>query len=206
MDEKGNATFSVGGTINPNEFDVSVSALLIGLGGEKYIDIFRKNNIGQSTLIELTNEDLIKLGIDDAGIRKKLLDEVKNLPVYTEIIENIPSKPNLDLKEVINVLEESSQHLYRIYLSMMTNTLALKNSKAVDCLIDDELFASKVALSSLRQMTETLNVMDIALHTQFKAASKESKHRRRKKVVVGTLGGVIIAVLGVCFVRSLKNL
>lgn len=45
---------------------------------------FRKRNIGQSTLIELTNEDLIKLGLDDDDIRKKLLEEIKNLPIYEE--------------------------------------------------------------------------------------------------------------------------
>lgn len=27
--------------INPSEFDVTITALLIGLGAEKYIDIFR---------------------------------------------------------------------------------------------------------------------------------------------------------------------
>lgn len=45
----------------------------------------RKKNIGQYTLAELTNEDLIKLGIDNSEIRQKLIEEVKNLPVYEEV-------------------------------------------------------------------------------------------------------------------------
>lgn len=77
-------------------------------------------------------------------------------------------KSSLDPTEVVSILEESSQHLSRMYLSMMTNTLALKRSNIQDVLIDDDVFASKVALATLSRMTETLNTMDIALHTQFK--------------------------------------
>lgn len=46
--------------------------------------IFRKWNIGQQTLAELSEEDLIKLGVDDAEVRLKILNEVKNLPIYEE--------------------------------------------------------------------------------------------------------------------------
>lgn len=44
----------------------------------------RKNNIGQCTLMELTDEDLTKLGVDEPSVRQKLLEEVKNLPIYNE--------------------------------------------------------------------------------------------------------------------------
>lgn len=36
--------------------------------------------------MELNNEDLLKMGVDDKEIRNKLLNEVKNLPIYQEII------------------------------------------------------------------------------------------------------------------------
>lgn len=48
------------------------------------ITFCRKHNISQCTLAELTDEDLIRLGVDDADIRSKLLVEAKNLPIYEE--------------------------------------------------------------------------------------------------------------------------
>ncbi|XP_026495226.1 uncharacterized protein LOC113400062 [Vanessa tameamea] len=192
-------------TIDPTGFDITMSALLIGLGGEKYINIFRKHNIGQRTLMELSDEDLIKLGVDDANLRLKLIDEVKNLPIYEET-RHTSTTSNLDILEIIDILEESSQHLYRIYLSMMSNTLALKKKKVGDCLIYKDKYASNIAISTLSNMTNILNSMDIALHTQIKVLSTNSKKRRTKKIVVGTIGTAIIGMLSLLFVRSLKQL
>ncbi|XP_023944001.2 uncharacterized protein LOC112050088 [Bicyclus anynana] len=155
--------------IDPNAFDVSMSAVLIGLGAEKYIDIFREHNIGQCTLIELTDEDLEKLGVTDPEIRKKLIEEVKNLPIYEDTAANQTTvSPNLSVIDIIDVLEESSQHMYRIYLSMMTNTLVLKKQKTPDCLIYKDKYASHIAVTTLSHMTNVLNSMEIALHTQMK--------------------------------------
>lgn len=78
------------------------------------------------------------------------------------------SNTNLDILEIINILEESSQHLYRIYLSMMTNTLTLKKKKTEDCLFHKDKYGSSIALSTLSEMKSILNSMDIALHTQIK--------------------------------------
>ncbi|XP_047527959.1 uncharacterized protein LOC125064779 [Vanessa atalanta] len=192
-------------TIDPTGFDITMSALLIGLGAEKYINIFRKHNIGQRTLMELSDEDLIKLGVDDANLRFKLIDEVKNLPIYEET-RHTSTTSNLDILEIIDILEESSQHLYRIYLSMMSNTLALKKKKVGDCLIYKDKYASNIAISTLSNMTNILNSMDIALHTQIKVLSRNSKKRRTKKILVGTIGTAIIGMLSLLFVRSLKQL
>ncbi|XP_046964998.1 uncharacterized protein LOC124533637 [Vanessa cardui] len=191
--------------INPTGFDITMSALLIGLGAEKYINIFRKHNIGQCTLMELSDEDLIKLGVDDVDVRVKLIDEVKNLPIYEETCHTSTTS-NLDILEIIDILEESSQHLYRIYLSMMSNTLALKKKKVGDCLIYKDKYASNIAISTLSNMTNILNSMDIALHTQIKVLSRNSKKRRTKKIIVGTIGTAVIGLLSLLFVRSLKQL
>ncbi|XP_045785207.1 uncharacterized protein LOC123880877 [Maniola jurtina] len=191
--------------IDPNGFDVTMSAVLIGLGAEKYLDIFRKHNIGQCTLIELTDEDLVKLGVDDPHIRLKLLEEVKNLPIYEET-DHTTISPNLNLIEIIEVLEESTQHMYRIYLSMVTNTLALKKKRSPDCLIYKDKYASHIAITTLSHMTNVLNSMEIELHTQFKAISKETQNKTTKKLLVGTMGSAVIAVLAIYFVRSLKQL
>ncbi|KAJ0180488.1 hypothetical protein K1T71_003892 [Dendrolimus kikuchii] len=194
--------------IDPTCYDITINALLTGIGGEKYIDIFRKQNIGQCTLAELTNEDLIKLGIDDAEIRKNLLVEVKNLPVYEEVSSQV-SKTKIDLGplEIVEVLEESSQHLNRIYLSMLANTLALKKTKNIsDCLLYKDQYASDVALTTLSEITNILNSMDIALHTQLKVLKQDSSDTRKKKIIVGTVGSALIAVLAVLFAKSLKEL
>ncbi|XP_050345303.1 uncharacterized protein LOC126770154 [Nymphalis io] len=192
-------------TVDPTAFDVTMSALLIGLGGEKYINIFRKNNIGQCTLMELSDEDLIKLGVDDANVRVKLIEEVKNLPIYEET-SHTTTTSSLDILEIIDILEDSSQHLYRIYLSMMSNTLALKKKNVGDCLIYKDKYASNIAISTLSNMTNILNSMDIALHTQIKVLSRNPKKIRTKKIIVGTLGTAIIGLLSLFFVRSLKQL
>ncbi|OWR42915.1 putative Fasciclin-2 precursor [Danaus plexippus plexippus] len=169
--------------IDPTGFDVTMTAVLIGLGAEKYIDVFRKHNIGQCTLMELNDEDLTILGVDDPSIRRKLIEEVKNLPTYDETKQPGQSN-NLDLIEIIDVIEESTQHLYRIYLSMMTNTLALKKNKVEDYLIEKDKYASNISISTLSEMTNILNSMDIALHSQIKVLSQRSRERRNKKIIV----------------------
>ncbi|CAK1552082.1 unnamed protein product [Leptosia nina] len=195
-------------TIDPTGFDLTISALLVGLDAEKYLPIFRKHNIGQCTLMELNDEDLIKLGVEDKYIRNKLLDEVKHLPIYQETILKMPrNSSNLGPMEIIDILEESSQHLYRIYLSMMANSIALKKSKKViDCLLHEDKYASDICLSSLSHMTNILNSMDISLHTKFKVLSSNSNRNRNKKIIVGTVGSAVIVLLSVLFVRSLKQL
>ncbi|KAL0842021.1 hypothetical protein ABMA28_014237 [Loxostege sticticalis] len=194
--------------IDPTEFDVTISALLLGLGAEKYVEIFRKNNIGQCTLTELTEEDLIKLGIDDPEIRIKLLEEVKNLPLYEETAEQL-SQVNVNLGpiEIVEILEESSQHLYRIYLSVLANTLAVKKTKRIsDCLVYKDKYASDIAIATLSEITNLLNSMDISIHTQLKTITRDSGQSKNKKIIVGTVGSAVIAVLAVLFVKSLKDL
>lgn len=76
---------------------------------------------------------------------------------------------NLDPMEVVDILEESAQHLYRIYLSMLANTLAVKKTKKIsDCLLHKDKYASDVAIATLSEITNILNSMDIAVHTQMK--------------------------------------
>lgn len=81
------------------------------------------------------------------------------------------SKVNLKLGpiEIVDILEESSQHLYRIYLSILANTLAVKKTKKIsDCLVYKDKYASDIAIATLSEITNIVNSMDIALHTQLK--------------------------------------
>ncbi|CAB3236388.1 unnamed protein product [Arctia plantaginis] len=191
--------------IDPTEFDVTINAILIGLGAEKYIDIFKKRNIGQKTLAELCDEDLVKLGIDDAEVRLKILNEVKNLPIYEESKQI--SKSNVGPLEIMDILNDSSNHLYRIYLSIIANTLALKKTKKLtDCLLYRDKYASNIALSTLNEITNILNSMDIAINTQLKELKQDSRNTKKKKIIVGTVGSAVIAVLAVLFVHSLKQI
>lgn len=50
----------------------------------------------------------------------------------------------------------------------MTNTLTLKKKKTEDCLFHKDKYGSSIALSTLSEMTNILNSMDIALHTKIK--------------------------------------
>ncbi|XP_014358421.2 uncharacterized protein LOC106710774 [Papilio machaon] len=206
-DEGKHSAIVINDKINPTEFDVTMHALLVGLEAEKYVDIFRKNNIGQCTLMELTDEDLTKLGVDEPTIRQKLLEEVKNLPIYDECICNVKLIPNLGALEIVDVLEESSQHLYRVYLSVLANTLAVKKTKKIsDCILYKDKYASDIALSTLSEITSILNSMDVALHTNFKALNQGRGKSRNKKILVGAIGSAVVAVLTALFVKSLKDL
>lgn len=76
---------------------------------------------------------------------------------------------NFNALEIADILDESSQHLYRIYLSVLANTLALKKSSRIsDSLLYRDKYASDVALTSLGEITNILNSMEIALHTKMK--------------------------------------
>ncbi|XP_022114323.1 uncharacterized protein LOC110992707 [Pieris rapae] len=194
--------------IDPTKFDLTINALLVGLGAEKYLPLFRQHNIGQCTLMELNDEDLTKIGVDDKEIRQKILNEVKNLPIYEEmIVQSSKNYTTLGPMEIIEALEESSQHLYRLYLSMMANTISLKKSKNVtDCLLHEDKYASDICISTLSHMTNILNSMDISLHTKFKVSSNSSRSSRNKKIIVGTVGSAVIVILSVLFFRSLKHI
>lgn len=76
---------------------------------------------------------------------------------------------NLGPIEIVEILEESSQHLYRIYLSVLANTLAVKKTKRIsDCLVYKDKYASDIAIATLSEITNLLNSMDISIHTQLK--------------------------------------
>lgn len=49
----------------------------------------RRHNIGQNTFVELSDSDLIQLGVNDEQLRNKLLAEVQNLPIYEEACERM---------------------------------------------------------------------------------------------------------------------
>lgn len=42
---------------------------------------FRQHNIGQTTLAVLSEADLLKLGVEDANLRKKMTREIDNFPI-----------------------------------------------------------------------------------------------------------------------------
>lgn len=75
--------------------------------------------------------------------------------------------------KLTDILEESSQHLNRIYISLVTNTNALKKtSKIVDSVLYRDKYASDVAICSLNEITNILNSMETALHTKIKVNKK----------------------------------
>lgn len=78
---------------------------------------------------------------------------------------------NLTPMEIVEILEESSRHLHRIHLSVISLTLAVKkNENITDCLLHKDNYASDIALATLSEITSILNSMDIALHTEMKVS------------------------------------
>ncbi|KAL4703007.1 hypothetical protein ACJJTC_009993 [Scirpophaga incertulas] len=192
--------------INPMEFDITVSALLFGIGAEKYVDIFRNRHIGQCTLSEMTDEDLIKLGVDDAAIRAELLEQVKNLPLYDVITQSRLNSTMTPIK-ISETIENGATHLYNIYLSVLANTLTLKKAnKLPDYLLMKDTYASEVAIATVTQITNLLNSMDMTIHAQMKELTKKPTKKEKKKILVATVGSVGIIMLTTLFVRSLMEL
>ncbi|KOB64980.1 hypothetical protein OBRU01_23388, partial [Operophtera brumata] len=153
--------------LDPTGFDISISTILTQC---LHHFCFSKHNIGQCTLTELTEEDLAKLGVDDAKIRKKITDGVKSLPIFEELSTQILDETSVwNPVELADILEESCQHLNRIYVSLVTNTTALKKtSKIADSVLYRDKFASDVAICTLNEITNILNSMEIAMHTKMK--------------------------------------
>ena len=58
---------------------MDISAWLRGLGLERYEAVFRDNDVGADVLPELTADDLIDLGINSIGHRRKLLAAISAL-------------------------------------------------------------------------------------------------------------------------------
>lgn len=141
---------------------------------------------------------------------------------------------HLSPMELAGMLDESGSHLYKIYLSMMANTLALKKTKNLtDCLVHKDLYASNIAICTLNEINKILTSMDTTIQSQLmvcildnvnakiyeelknkiytmifglQVLGKEPKNKNKKKILVGTIGSAVIAVLTVLFVRSLKQL
>ncbi|XP_072944152.1 uncharacterized protein [Epargyreus clarus] len=185
-----------------DQFDASVTSLLIGLGGEKYVEIFRSRNITQETLMELTEDDLAKLGVDDPHIRATITREIKNFPVYEQINFRKKIVSDLDLEEISTMLRDSNQHLHRIYLSMLSVSLSLRRINMQDAMISDRTVTS-VIKTTLDELSVTLNKLEYNLESKFKCLSKD--YNRRRKIMIGSAGGVAIGILAVLFVYSLKH-
>lgn len=69
----------------------------------------------------------------------------------------------------MQILEETSSHLYKLYLSCLANSLTLKNTKNLpDCLLHKEKYASDIALSTIHEINSILSSMECAIHQNFK--------------------------------------
>lgn len=56
-----------------------VELFLSGLDLNRYVSLFQKQHVEFSTLIRMTDEDLIKMGIHQIGVRKKILDGIRTV-------------------------------------------------------------------------------------------------------------------------------
>lgn len=188
---------------NSTSFEDTVNSILCGLGAQKYIEIFKKQNIDQYGLSELSDEDLQKLGIVEPEIRNQLIERAKLLPAYEE--SQAIRIATLGPTEMVEVFEECALLLHRIHLSMVASNSALSKTKKVsDCLLYKDKYASNVALATLNEINNILNSMEIAVNSKFKV--KKIKNNKAKKILVGTIGSAVIAALAVLFTRSLKQL
>lgn len=71
--------------------------------------------------------------------------------------------------ELTEIFDASFQHLNRIYVSLVNNTTALKKSTNLkDCVLYQDKYASDVAVSTLDEMTNIINSMELALHEQMR--------------------------------------
>ncbi|XP_021181276.2 uncharacterized protein LOC110369944 [Helicoverpa armigera] len=203
MNQKTETVLEANG-IDSAKFEDPVCSILCGLGAQKYIDVFKKQNIDQYGLTELSDEDLTRLGIEEPEIRRQLIERAKLIPAYKE---STVSMAHLGPKEIVEVFEESALLLHRIHLSMVANNSVItKTKKVADCLLYKDKYASNVALATLTEMVNILNSMESAVHTQLKLKTKAGGHNKRKKIMVGTIGSAVIAMLAVLFTRSLKEL
>ncbi|XP_035436130.1 uncharacterized protein LOC118266724 [Spodoptera frugiperda] len=188
---------------NSTSFEDTVNSILCGLGAQKYIEIFKKQKIDQYGLSELSDEDLLKLGIVEPDIRNQLIERAKLLPAYEE--SQAIRIATLGPTEMVEVFEECALLLHRIHLSMVASNSALSKTKKVsDCLLYKDKYASNVALATLNEINNILNSMEIAVNSKFKV--KKTKNNKAKKILVGTIGSAVIAALAVLFTRSLKQL
>ncbi|CAH1646108.1 unnamed protein product [Spodoptera littoralis] len=189
--------------IKSSNFEDTVNSILCGLGAQKYIEIFKKQDIDQYGLSELSDEDLRKLGIVEPEIRNQLIERAKLLPAYEE--SQAIRIATLGPMEMVEVFEECALLLHRIHLSMVASNAALSKSKKVsDCLLYKDKYASNVALATLNEISNILNSMEIAVNSKFKI--RKAKNNKKKKILVGTIGSAVIATLAVLFTRSLKQL
>ncbi|CAH0701844.1 unnamed protein product [Spodoptera exigua] len=189
--------------INSASFEDTVNSILCGLGAQKYIEIFKKQDIDQYGLSELSDEDLQKLGVVEPEIRKQLIDRAKLLPAYEE--SQAARIATLGPLEMVEIFEECALLLHRIHLSMVASNAALSKTKKVsDCLLYKDKYASNVALATLNEIGNIINAMEIAVNSKFKI--KKTKNMKKKKILVGTIGSAVIATLAVLFTRSLKQL
>lgn len=110
------------------------------------------------------------------------------------------------------------------------NTALTKTKKVSDCLLYKDKYASNIALGTLSEISNILNSMDNAVHTQlqviilcfiiffflkllflipfsnFQLTTKQCMNSKKKKLIVGTVGSAVIAILAFLLKRSLKQL
>lgn len=89
-------------------FSYDTALILVGMGMEKYIDLFKANDISLEIFMDLQETDLVSLGISDKDDRKRILTYTKNNRSVTFQVDlYAPENATEDSLIIRNILHQS---------------------------------------------------------------------------------------------------
>jgi len=143
----------------------NIQQFLENLGLTQYFSLFQENDIDLETLLLLEEQDLVQMGINSLGHRKKILANRDTSKNNTEIKGAIPDKNiSKDLEEVvlyqsdIDLVDSNSTNIKITNNKAIieNKTFVLKNISAVSVFSDEETIAKQSKVQRYMKTAEKI--------------------------------------------------
>ncbi|XP_077290160.1 uncharacterized protein LOC143913981 [Arctopsyche grandis] len=200
---------SLGYYSNPKSFATdgftpAVAALLTAVDAENSVSIFIEHNIGIKDISELSEIDLIVMGVDSLKTREDILKAAKQLPLNTQY-SDVSDPKYLTAENISDILTENEKHLHRICSSLSANIILLKRTTC-----EDEIICrpSTYATDAILKSIDTMETLCFDIGNELKTLKNKNSAKRRKtqkKSVLVAVGSIAAVVLSICFAMSLKH-
>lgn len=206
--------------------DSLIEMYLAAVDGTKYLNNFKRHKINYVHFLTLDNDQLKEIGVDEVGVREKLLDTIKqmhNAQWQSGSIRDIANNKNVTAAEAVCMVVNIKEHLDLISSSLMyvnkrikQRPLALRYDIERNRLEDLMTFCEQSEKSSVRvrsivaELHRTIG--GLLGYTELQIAGKIQKHtfnelrKKQKSSFRWKLGGGVVLGLGVaCMFVIIRN-
>lgn len=209
--------------------DSSIDLLLSAADGSKYLSNFRKHKISYAHLLKLDEDQLKEIGVEEVGVREKILTHIKNIQNaqwQSSSIRNIALNKDITSAEAVCMVVNIKEHLEFISSSLQylgkrikQKPLALRHDVERNKIVDLMGFCEQTA-TNCSQVLDDIDALhkiigDVQGYTEFQIAGRISKRTLAdlqmqkksknglKKILLG-LGAVAGLIIVTRFAKAMR--